>query len=85
MKCVDCDICIHNFVCTCPDSAIKFNICKHIHLVAMKLKIYNMPDSSAPANDKENSKNGNILLIDESVCEIEAESRLFTSTLQQKK
>ena len=33
LKCEDCKICIHTYVCTCPDSAIKFNMCKHIHFI----------------------------------------------------
>jgi len=33
LKCDECKICIHTYICTCPDSAIKFNMCKHIHLV----------------------------------------------------
>ncbi|XP_056638648.1 uncharacterized protein LOC130446417 [Diorhabda sublineata] len=34
LVCTECGICIHQFVCTCLDSAIKYNMCKHIHLVA---------------------------------------------------
>ncbi|XP_072379297.1 uncharacterized protein [Diabrotica undecimpunctata] len=34
LSCTDCGVCIHQFVCTCLDSAIKYNMCKHIHLVA---------------------------------------------------
>ena len=33
LKCDECNICIHAYICTCPDSSIKFNMCKHIHLV----------------------------------------------------
>lgn len=35
--CLDCNICIHQFQCSCVDSAIKFNMCKHIHLVARSI------------------------------------------------
>lgn len=31
--CEDCQVCIHKYSCTCVDSAIKWNMCKHIHLV----------------------------------------------------
>lgn len=34
LTCSDCNICIHRYCCTCMDSSIKFNICKHIHLLA---------------------------------------------------
>ncbi|CAG9817796.1 unnamed protein product [Phaedon cochleariae] len=33
LKCYDCNICVHNFKCTCLDNIIHFNICKHIHAV----------------------------------------------------
>lgn len=43
--CSECDICIHRYRCSCLDSAIKFNMCKHIHLVAQnsskEIKKYN--------------------------------------------
>lgn len=35
--CPECNICIHRYRCSCIDSAIKFNICKHIHLVAQNV------------------------------------------------
>ena len=31
--CVDCDVCVHKYSCTCVDSCIKWNVCKHIHAV----------------------------------------------------
>lgn len=31
--CGECQTCIHCLTCTCIDSAIKWNLCKHIHLV----------------------------------------------------
>ena len=33
MRCNDCNICIHNYTCTCPDALIRHTICKHIHAV----------------------------------------------------
>ena len=33
MECSKCELCIHSFLCTCPDSLIMNTICKHIHLV----------------------------------------------------
>lgn len=35
--CKVCNICIHNFSCTCPDYSIKLNLCKHIHAVSQKV------------------------------------------------
>ncbi|GFY27677.1 MULE domain-containing protein [Trichonephila clavipes] len=32
--CIDCsNTCIHNYSCTCLDASVKWNMCKHIHLV----------------------------------------------------
>ena len=31
--CAECEICVHMFLCSCPDALIKSSICKHIHLV----------------------------------------------------
>lgn len=33
LVCTECGICIHQYQCSCVDSAIKYNMCKHIHLV----------------------------------------------------
>lgn len=33
MSCPKCQVCVHSFACTCPDSLIMSTICKHIHLV----------------------------------------------------
>ena len=36
LRCSDCNICVHEFTCTCPDSVIHATICKHIHLLRRK-------------------------------------------------
>ena len=30
---IECNVCIHQYICNCPDSLITHSICKHIHLV----------------------------------------------------
>ena len=37
LKCIDCGVCIHTFMCSCPDSLVLNNMCKHIHLVQRKV------------------------------------------------
>jgi hypothetical protein len=37
LSCIECGICNHCFVCTCPDLLILHTICKHIHLVQQAL------------------------------------------------
>jgi hypothetical protein len=31
--CKICNVCVHQFACTCPDYTVNGNMCKHIHLV----------------------------------------------------
>lgn len=38
LRCEPCGICIHLYDCTCTDSSIKSNLCKHTHLLAKYLK-----------------------------------------------
>jgi len=45
LKCKPCNICIHMYVCTCLDSIIRLNMCKHIHAVCRV--------SSSPVNSSE--------------------------------
>ena len=33
LSCRECQICIHQYVCNCPDSLILLTLCNHIHLV----------------------------------------------------
>ncbi|XP_050307882.1 uncharacterized protein LOC126744491 [Anthonomus grandis grandis] len=33
LVCTDCNRCIHAFTCSCLDCSIKWNMCKHIHLL----------------------------------------------------
>lgn len=33
ITCTECGKCIHSYRCSCIDSAIKWNMCKHIHLI----------------------------------------------------
>ena len=42
LRCTECDICIHQYSCTCPDSLVRLTICKHIHLLIRKLYQNNM-------------------------------------------
>ena len=38
LTCIPCVSCIHSFNCTCIDNSVQYNMCKHIHLVARKMK-----------------------------------------------
>lgn len=45
LTCTHCNICLHKFQCSCLDSSIKYNMCKHIHLVARSIKETPLPTS----------------------------------------
>lgn len=61
--CGDCRICIHQYVCTCYTSTIKWNMCKHVHFVA---KVYNHRDKDEGVEEttavtQEDNSRSNIL------------------------
>lgn len=37
LLCDKCDICLHQFQCTCDDSSVKLNMCVHIHVLGLYL------------------------------------------------
>ncbi|KAH1021733.1 hypothetical protein HUJ04_011217, partial [Dendroctonus ponderosae] len=41
LVCSYCEKCLHSYSCSCLDSSIKWNMCKHIHLLCKFLKTYN--------------------------------------------
>lgn len=53
--CNECNSCIHRYSCTCMDSCIKWNMCKHIHLVSR----YNQ--NLSKANQDVQMQSGNII------------------------
>lgn len=36
LRCDDCQCCIHRYKCSCKDSATKWNMCEHIHLMNLQ-------------------------------------------------
>ena len=65
LRCTECDICIHEYSCTCPDSLVRLTICKHIHLLLRIFRPNDIHNSKTPPsyiikNDEVN-KHDNIL------------------------
>ncbi|BES97337.1 Zinc finger protein [Nesidiocoris tenuis] len=62
LKCDDCNICIHSFRCSCIDSYVKWNICKHVHKVGT-VRLFRREDElitgqlGLPMNDTDNDMN----------------------------
>lgn len=58
LKCPVCRICVHTFTCTCTDSIIKMNICKHIH--ACTLEFYKAVNDICNDNINNNNDKTNV-------------------------
>ncbi|KAJ8933296.1 hypothetical protein NQ314_014124 [Rhamnusium bicolor] len=61
--CTDCDACFHQYICTCIDASIKWNICKHIHLICQYRKQFTKDDPTISHTDDGNNNNENNLII----------------------
>lgn len=71
LRCSECQVCIHNFACTCVDYSIKWNMCIHIHILCSILEtpdvviyseqdlydpnIFTIPEVSAIVRDERDS------------------------------
>ncbi|XP_065223302.1 uncharacterized protein LOC135847677 [Planococcus citri] len=40
LSCSECKACIHNFICSCYDNSITWNMCKHIHQVCAFINLH---------------------------------------------
>lgn len=49
LLCPDCKVCIHKYICSCIDTSIKYNMCKHIHLLCTHLNKKENMNSTAEA------------------------------------
>ena len=48
LRCTDCQICPHNYTCTCLDSILHATVCKHVHFVHMN---YMQKDTDSISED----------------------------------
>lgn len=44
LNCELCETCLHEYRCNCPESSIKFNFCKHIHILCLKNSSFKIAD-----------------------------------------
>lgn len=64
LRCNRCNICVHMYSCTCPDSLIQNTICKHVHL--LNLKVIKTTENEQPPllnTDKTDYVNNELKLI----------------------
>ncbi|KAH1008338.1 uncharacterized protein LOC109535894 isoform X1 [Dendroctonus ponderosae] len=72
--CQECDACLHQYSCTCIDSSVRYNMCKHIHLVCTHEK--HLLDENCTLNDIQEmdiDQADDTVVIQESTCENEIE------------
>ena len=53
LKCLEYNICVHLYMCNCPDSLIQSTICKHVHLIQRVLTTAPPPTKQSPSPDDE--------------------------------
>ena len=47
LRCQACGVCVHTFMCTCMDFALRATVCKHIHFIKVHLDSTTSEDSSS--------------------------------------
>ncbi|XP_050512584.1 uncharacterized protein LOC126888397 [Diabrotica virgifera virgifera] len=80
--CSDCKACLHQYTCTCLESSIKWNMCKHIHLVCRILNKHQITTEENP--DLMTQELDNALLVSEDVHDNE-ERKLIETLISKKK
>ncbi|KAF6213970.1 hypothetical protein GE061_011699 [Apolygus lucorum] len=74
LRCDPCKACIHSFICSCLDSSIKWNMCKHIHYLCSRSVDSsggrNYEPSFVPSPDFESSD----LMVSEDPASVEVET-----------
>lgn len=70
MRCNECNICVHLYSCTCPDSILQHTICKHVHLVAKFRQQCDLPK----VNDALHTTLLNEIAQKQSICNSDSES-----------
>ena len=51
IRCKECNICVHLYSCSCPDSILQHTICKHVHLVAQYRQQDDLPSVEDTLNN----------------------------------
>jgi hypothetical protein len=78
LKCESCGICYHYYICTCTDFAIKWNMCKHVHLLCRYLNTPAMETENVHSNiDIDNVESTIDVESTSSVSNVETKADLF--------
>ena len=56
MKCIQCNICVHMYTCTCLDATLHTTVCKHIHAVCMS-QMQHVPGVDSTAAEQGTEEN----------------------------
>nr|XP_023028933.1 uncharacterized protein LOC111517119 isoform X1 [Leptinotarsa decemlineata] len=74
--CPECNVCLHQYSCTCIDSSVRCNMCKHIHLVCRyekQLSGEKEDETTEIIEELELKEGENIVIIEEATMEDEIE------------
>uniref|UniRef100_A0A6P7F500 Uncharacterized protein LOC114326564 isoform X1 n=1 Tax=Diabrotica virgifera virgifera TaxID=50390 RepID=A0A6P7F500_DIAVI len=68
--CLECDACFHQYSCTCIDSSVRYNMCKHIHLVCRyEQHLPGEKNAESLITETDSDQDGNALIIQECTSE----------------
>ncbi len=80
MICVECNICIHQYVCNCTDSLIHNTTCKHIHMLQQYLTKADVKDHKEDGSVGNEYNNAEIKLVASQLCKEKKYSNNLIST-----
>ncbi|XP_063913770.1 uncharacterized protein LOC135130334 isoform X2 [Zophobas morio] len=79
LRCPFCNVCIHTLTCSCHESIIKNNFCKHMHLVAMYI---NMTKRNS-TQDTTEAETGELAIAEESETNKRLEEELIDTRISE--
>lgn len=86
LRCKECGVCVHSYMCTCHAHLIHFTVCKHIHCVVIANASSSdnkdqSPPEEAPEAPEEPPEASQALHIVQSIAKLEEAKRVSSSTL----
>ncbi|XP_068083236.1 uncharacterized protein [Anabrus simplex] len=74
LVCEECSACIHQYTCTCVDSSIKWNMCKHIHSICLLRRSQNEVFSSLHNDNADRNSEDDLFIHTDEHCATEKDN-----------
>ncbi|XP_068086255.1 uncharacterized protein [Anabrus simplex] len=74
LVCEECSACIHQYTCTCVDSSIKWNMCKHIHSICLLRRSQNEVFSSLHNDNGDRNSEDDLFIHTDEHCATEKDN-----------